>query len=190
MPERQRVFLCCSKLQGKKAGAIVEIYKTIEGKLVKLERFEEGAWLNLTDPEEQEIQAVVQELGIEEDYLRAALDEEESPRVENENNQTLIVVDMPIVQKEGRTFVYTTIPLGIVYFEHGMITVCLKESTILENFTDGRVRGFSTSKKTRFLFQIFKLITRKPILHMAMNRKIIIQFQLVHCFSSRNPLLA
>ncbi len=108
----------------------------------------------MTDPEDAEVAAVSKELGLEEDYLRAALDEEESPRVESDDGQTLIIVDMPTVQPEGRTFVYNTIPLGIIYFERGIVTVCLKESSILENFMEGRVRGFSTVKKTRFLLQL------------------------------------
>ncbi len=133
---------------------MVQIFKTREGKLCELECFEDGAWMHLTDPEESEVVAVAKELGLEESYLRAALDEEESPRVESDDGQTLIIVDMPTVQAEGRTFVYNTIPLGIVYFERGIVTVCLKESSILENFMDGRVRGFTTVKKTRFLLQL------------------------------------
>ncbi len=133
---------------------MIQIFKTQSGKLTELECFEDGAWLHMTDPEDAEVTAVSKELGLEEDYLRAALDEEESPRVETDDGQTLIIVDMPTVQPEGRTFVYNTIPLGIIYFERGVVTVCLKESSILENFMEGRVRGFSTVKKTRFLLQL------------------------------------
>lgn len=133
---------------------MVQIFKTREGKLYELPCFEDGAWMHLTDPEEAEVTAVAKELGLEEDYLRAALDEEESPRVESDSGQILIIVDIPTVQPEGRTFVYNTIPLGIIYSERGLVTVCLKESTILENFMEGRVRGFSTVKKTRFLLQL------------------------------------
>jgi len=133
---------------------MIEIVKTKEGKLHKLERFEEGAWLHMTDPEDDEIHAVASELGLEEDYLRAALDEEESPRIESDEGQTLIIVDMPVVQAEGGNILYNTIPLGIIYFEKGIVTVCLRENTIIENFMEGRVRGFSTVKKTRFIFQL------------------------------------
>ena len=133
---------------------MIQIFKTFDGKLVELDQFEPGAWMHLTDPEEDEIRSVAAQLKLEEDYLRAALDEEESARIETDEGQTLIIVDMPVVQPEGRTFVYNTIPLGIIYFEDGIVTVCLKESSILENFMDGRVRGFSTTKKTRFILQL------------------------------------
>lgn len=133
---------------------MMQIFKAKDGQLHTLDAFEEGAWLHLTDPEDEEIAFVRDSLQLEEDYLRAALDEEESPRIETDEGQTLLIVDLPMVQAEGDSFVYNTIPLGIVYFEKGLVTICLKESTILENFMDGRVRGFSTVKKTRFLLQL------------------------------------
>lgn len=133
---------------------MIQIFKTIAGELVELEQFQEGAWMHLTDPTDEEVESVSIGLGLELDYLKAALDEEESPRVESDSGQTLIIVDMPTVQAEGRTFVYNTIPLGIIYFQQGLVTVCLKESSILENFMDQRVRGFSTLKKTRFILQL------------------------------------
>lgn len=49
---------------------------------------------------------------------------------------------------------YSTLPLGIVLCERGIITVCLRETTIIEDFMNGRVRTFSTKKKTRFLLQL------------------------------------
>lgn len=133
---------------------MLQIFKTIDGRLIEQEEITEGAWVHLVDPEKEELNRIAAELDIEMDYLTAALDEEESPRVESDDGQTLIIVDMPIVQPDGRTFVYDTIPLGIIHSERAIVTVCLKESTIIDNFIDGRVRGFSTNKKTRFILQI------------------------------------
>ena len=133
---------------------MLQIFKTIDGKLTELDQLEEGVWVHLTDPERDEIGRVVTELGMESDYIVAALDEEESPRVECDDDQTLIIVDMPTVQPEGRTFVYNTIPLGIVHSPRALVTVCLRESTIIDNFVEGRVKGFSTNKKTRFILQL------------------------------------
>ena len=108
-----------------------QIFKTYDGKVQQLETYQDNCWVHLTDTDEDEVLAVAQELNLEPDYLMAALDEEESPRIETDEGQTLIIVDLPIVQAEGRTFVYNTIPLGIVSFERGIVTVCLKESIIL-----------------------------------------------------------
>lgn len=134
--------------------ATLQIFKTEEGRLFERETIAEGSWVHLVDPEKAELCRVSEELNIGMDYLTAALDEEESPRVESDDGQTLIIVDIPIVQPDGRTFVYDTIPLGIIHTDTSIVTVCLKESTIIDNFIDGRVRGFSTNKKTRFTLQI------------------------------------
>jgi len=133
---------------------MLQIFKTVEGRLFEQETITEGAWVHLIDPEKSELCCVAEQLDIGMDYLTAALDEEESPRVESDDGQTLIIVGIPIVQPDGRTFVYDTIPLGIIHTETNIVTVCLKESTIIDNFIDGRVRGFSTNKKTRFILQI------------------------------------
>ena len=49
-------------------------------------------------------------------FLPAALDEEESARIDydSDKQQTLIIVDIPYGDTEGTGSVYSTIPLGIV----------------------------------------------------------------------------
>ncbi len=56
--------------------------------------------------------------------------------------------------KEGKEGRYITIPLGIVLTSKAIITVCLEENDVLKCFTEGRVRGFYTFKKTRVILQI------------------------------------
>ncbi len=49
-------------------------------------------------------------------------------------------------------------PLGIIVVrDEYFITVSLKRNKIIDNFEKNRVKGFSTYKKTRFLFQIMFL---------------------------------
>ncbi len=133
---------------------MVEVFKTIEGRLSRIEKIEEGVWINLTDPTEKEITDVQQLLNIETDFLRAPLDEEERSRIESDNGQTLILVDVPVIDKEGNKSIYTTIPLGIILIKHVIVTVCLKENTIIRDFVDERVKSFLTQYKTRFVLQI------------------------------------
>ncbi len=133
---------------------MVEVFKTIEGRLSRIEKIEEGVWINLTHPSEKEITDVHQLLNIETDFLRAPLDEEERSRIESDNGQTLILVDVPVIDKEGNRSIYTTIPLGIILIKHVIVTVCLKENTIIRDFVDERVKSFLTQYKTRFVLQI------------------------------------
>ena len=124
-------------------------------RLREVERFCPNCWINLTDPEDDEIRLVSQQFDIEEDMLRAALDEEESAHVDVEDNNLLVIVDIPIVQPDAHeTFFYSTIPLGIIICPDAFITVCTRETTLIEDFLEGRVKQFTPAKKTRFLLQI------------------------------------
>ncbi|PYG90220.1 magnesium transporter [Ruminiclostridium sufflavum DSM 19573] len=133
---------------------MIEIFKSANGEIVRSDAFEEGVWVNLVNPSEEEINKVSNALSVETDFLKAALDEEERARIESDNGQTLIIVDIPIVDKEGKMNVYTTIPLAIILIKHIIITVCLKGDTLLNVFSTNKVKGFFTQYKTRFVLQI------------------------------------
>ena len=133
---------------------MMEIYKTIDGQLIKLDQLEKGVWVNLINPTEEEILTTCQELDLELDYVRAALDEEERPRIETDNGSTLILVDIPIPTVEELSGIYTTIPLGIILRDENIITVSLKKNAILSDFINGKVKSFYTFKRTRFILQL------------------------------------
>jgi len=133
---------------------VVSIYKHINGQFSLLEDFENGSWINLVAPTNEELNLVSQKTGADIDLLHAALDEEERSRIELEEeiNQTIMVVDIPRVEKEGTdTYVYTTLPLGIIFVGDYIITVCLIKSSLIEDFIKGKVKKFYTYKRTRFV---------------------------------------
>lgn len=139
---------------GKKVIEMIEIFKTIDDQLVSLDNFEEGTWINLINPTEEEVQNVSESLNLDSDYIKAALDEEESSRIETDEGCTLIIVDIPIAEANGKSSKFITIPLGIIMNENHIITICLKENQITREFIEKKVKGFFTFKKTRFFLQI------------------------------------
>ena len=118
---------------------MLTIHKTINGKMTKLDQVEDGCWVNLTYPSEDELNTVAATLNVEPTFLRAALDEEETSRIDTEDGQTMIIIDVPAVEKDDAV-VYSTLPLGIIVTERHIITVCLKESSIIKDFQDGLVK--------------------------------------------------
>lgn len=134
---------------------MIEIFKTAEGKLLKLNELTEGCWVKMTNPSATELLEIADTTGIDINSLRAPLDEEERARIEVEENFTLILVDIPTLEKRNDKDRYVTIPLGIIVCDKYLITVCLEDTAILKYFTDGRVRDFYTFKKTRFILQIY-----------------------------------
>ena len=133
---------------------LLSFYKAENDKIVSTQQLEEGCWISLYAPNEEEISQVCGAVGLDPDFIRAALDEEERARLEIEDNETLIVVDTPVIEQDGSTFVYSTIPLGIIMTKSHLVTVCLKDLPLLRAFSDGQVKGFSPKKKNRFILQI------------------------------------
>ncbi len=133
---------------------MIMFYKTVGEELVELDRFEEGAWVNAVNPTEEEVAALCDMLRIEPEFVRPALDEEERSRIETENGTALILVDIPMVIAEGKKNVYSTLPLGIVLTKDCILTVCLKENSVINDFINKRIRNFYTQYKSRFVLQI------------------------------------
>ncbi len=132
---------------------MITVYNTIHDRIVQIENLKEkGAWINLVNPSDEELTLTANATGIECDYLKYALDDEERPRLETENNQILTIINVPIVL--NKSVMYDTIPLGIILTEDHIVTICLDEVEILRDFSSGRIKGMVTFKKTRFLFQI------------------------------------
>lgn len=136
---------------------MIEYFKTLENRIVRLEAFEDGCWVNLVRPTREELEQVIDATRVEEDFVRAALDPEESSRVEVEEEQVLMIVDIPVVEREADENgcqIFGTLPLGIVVLENAVITVCLHDTTVTRGVADGKAKDVHTALKTRFVFQL------------------------------------
>lgn len=133
---------------------VINIYKTDENVLHKLDKVEEGCWIQMVKPSGKELKRFATELDIEMDDLTAALDEEESSRISLEDGYTLILVDIPVPEIRHEKQMYTTMPLGIIIKQDLIITICREDTPIINYFIENRVREFSTKKKIRFIYQI------------------------------------
>ena len=133
---------------------MMTVYRKKEAELTAIDTIEKGCWVNLVNPTEDEIRAIADMFGFELDWLRSALDEEESARIETDGDMSLIIVDIPIVDTESTSFMYTTLPLAVMLCDSAIVTVCLRETAILNDFITNRVKNFYTYKKNTFLLQI------------------------------------
>ena len=133
---------------------MVKYYKTDDKKIHEENDIVDGVWIDMCNPTISEGEEIASKLDIDVSDLLAALDEEESSRIELEDGYTLILVDIPAVEIRHDKQAYTTIPLGIILTSNTIITVCTEETPILQAFINGRVKEFSTKKKLRFVYQI------------------------------------
>lgn len=135
---------------------MLKIYRTtsVEKKLKKQKKVSQDSWIDLTAPTKEEIEDVVKKTGVSKDLILKMLDDEERPRIEIDDDSTLIVIDTPYLEEDEDTLSYITMPLGIIICNNYLITISLKNTKILGDFKKNKVKDFRTAKKTRFILQI------------------------------------
>ncbi len=148
---------------------MLDIYKTDGRVLTQLQEFEDGIWIRMINPDEDELNEVASLYNIEVADLSSALDDEESARISLEDDYTLILIDLPSPEIRHNKTMYTTIPLGILVLPNAVITVCRQKTPILNDFMHGRVRDFSTKKRMKFVYQICQ---RAAMLYQTTLRRI------------------
>lgn len=154
---------------------MVKYYRSIEGRICELENREEGCWISVINPTETEISDIEEDLNIDRDYIRAALDEEETSRVESDDGVTLIVVDYPVSEQDNdpdKTLLYSTTPMAIIITDRNVITVSAKENVVIDEIAKGVVKGVHTNLKTRFVFSILLRIAARYLQYLKQIDKI------------------
>lgn len=129
-------------------------YITYDGLIKEIPEFEPGCWISLTDPTKQECEDVAAMYGIDIVDIRAAMDNEESSRIDVEEEYTTLLFDIPFTEIRHNQQAYTTIPLGIISTENVVITICTVDTPILKLFAENEIKGINTKKQMRFAYQI------------------------------------
>ena len=75
---------------------MMKIYRTQDKQLTRVDDMNEGAWICLTNPTDDEVRRVAATLDIEPADIVAATDPEESARISLEDGYTVIIVDIPV----------------------------------------------------------------------------------------------
>lgn len=120
-----------------------------------------GNWINMISPTEEEIQRVCAALQIKQDFIRYSLDEEEKARIdtEDDDNTTLYIIDIPVIESDRTRRVYVTMPIGVIFVRDDyIITVSQKNNDIIK---DIKTENVITYKKSRFLLQILYANSKK-----------------------------
>lgn len=133
---------------------MMNIYKSVGISVENLDTPHEGCWISLIAPTGGEVALTAEKCGLDAETIKAALDLDERSRLETEENYTMVIVNIPTVEKLNKKELYTTIPLSVIITKETVVTVCSEETKILRNFADGKIRDFHTNMKSRFIFQI------------------------------------
>lgn len=133
---------------------MLAIYQNVNGAIKPVEGIYDNVWVHLISPSDDEINRVAHRFHIDAEDIRAPLDNEESSRVEVNDDYLMILIDIPLKEKRHDNDAFVTIPLSIILVGGSLITICLKDTDLLKPFIDGRIRGVEVHKRVRFTYQI------------------------------------
>ncbi|WP_413222349.1 magnesium transporter CorA family protein [Staphylococcus aureus] len=130
----------------------------IDKHIIKTPLDHTASWINVVEPDREEIEKLMEQYNIPEDFIRDPLDSEESSRIEydEDTGYSLIIIDLPIVNSTNRSVLsFVTIPLGIIIGNGIIVTVCDAENEFLENLPK---RDINLKFHSRFALEILTTI--------------------------------
>lgn len=134
---------------------MIKIYKNNpNGMISNTNEYETNTWINLVNPTLEEIEEIEAKTNIPKNLLEKMLDTEELPRIEAEDDSTLVVVDVPYIRDHKIKNKYSTLPLGIILNKNYLVTICTKEVEVLKEIKENKIKNLSVSKKTRFIIRL------------------------------------
>lgn len=151
---------------------MLEFYKTYGTVTQKIERPEPGCWISAVAPTQEDIAFLTNEIGVLPEFIKSSMDEEERSHIDydDDENQTLIVVDYPSAEEDDNldenTLLYTTLPLGVVIMKGYVITISLYENLSIEDMANGRIKGMNTDMKTQFLLLLLLRISQRFLIYL------------------------
>ena len=108
---------------------MIKIFKTFGGYEEVAETFQ-SCWINVINPNTEERIRLVNNFGMPDDIITDILDADERPRIEFEDDMTLIILRIPI-ENSNNGVPFFTLPLGIFISNEYTITLCLQDNEVL-----------------------------------------------------------
>jgi len=153
---------------------MITILQTQNEKLVPIEKVADGAWVNVIDPNKEEIETL-RSWGVPEDFITYPLDLDERSRTEKDDGFTLILVRIPYFQSWDEDIPYIAIPLGIIFSDTIIITICRYENDLINSIIKKNGKYFSTLKRNRLILQIMLANANHFLSYLRNIQKIIDQ---------------
>ncbi|MFH1490701.1 MAG: magnesium transporter CorA family protein, partial [Pseudomonadota bacterium] len=134
---------------------MMKIFKWSENKFISVDKVEKNCWINVFNPEKNELEKLSGEMGIPPDFLTDPLDVDERARIETEDGVLLIVLRIPKYDESNSEIPFTTIPMGIILTNDMMITVCSSDITEILELFSGKSKSLITENRSGFILRIF-----------------------------------
>lgn len=152
---------------------MISYFTSENGILTQCEEPSIGCWISVVDPTQQEVKELIEVFGLDSGFVKSSLDEEESSRIEREDDQTLVIIDTPVSSvDDDKTRNFYTQPMGIIITEEYVFTISSKETQIIKEAMRGKIRNLRPGFKTRFVLQILLRIAALFLIYLKQIDKI------------------
>ena len=147
------------------------IFKTDENnQLIPLQKPQPGCWISVVKPTTEEILTLRDEYGVLPEFLRAAMDPEETSHIDDDEDrkQTLIIVDYCIEKDSDIPGLPACItrPLSVIFQEDRLITISIDPNPFIDDLEAGKIKNIHTGKPASFLLWLMYAFSQKYQLYL------------------------
>ena len=150
---------------------MIKLFKEEKNKLVTItdqenifDKIEKNMWIHVFEPTVNEITKISEKTKIDKDVLLSVMDEEESAHLDVDDDYTLIVLDIPIYVNH----IYETYPFVIIYNNDYYVTLCKKETKLLDLMIK-KFKRIEPHKHVRLTLQLMYRISSIYITSLTLN---------------------
>ncbi len=167
---------------------MIELLRVINGRLTSVGKYEDAEIIRMVNPDEAELKSVQEISHAPYDFLTAATDRDERPRIECEDDYKLIIMRVPYEDRESVVPVIT-IAFGIILTSTYIITVCSLPSPVWDVLQKNRARIPSPLKRAEFLCALFMGIAKLYLTELNKIRSEADDVELAIHHSMKNEIL-
>lgn len=125
--------------------------------LQELQDYRRGTWVSVENPNSDEIVALADKFKLDLGYLEDALDQEEQPRLEREDDQVYVFIRYAFRKSNGEV---DTAPALIVFGGEYVITISKDHIPAIDAFVRGRA-NFATTQRAKFVLQLLVAVSNQ-----------------------------
>lgn len=136
---------------------MITFWQQENGKLISKEKEELSAnrrtWVDARSVTREDIRILEEEYNIQKDHIMDILDQDEMSRIEKDDDYLLIIVRLPLFEP-ANDISYLTVPLGIIFLENTIVTICWTDCEVLKDISANRLRNVRLNDFPAFTIQI------------------------------------
>ncbi len=136
---------------------MITYWEEKNGKLIQFDEAtsseNKNQWVDVRSVTREDIRILEKTYNIEQEHILDILDQDELSRIEQADDYTLIIMRLPLYTPD-HDISYITVPLGIILFEHTIITICWTDCEVLHDIAANRIRDLTLSDFPAFVIRI------------------------------------